>query len=82
MRDEKEGRKKQARLNKQQGKATQHTQDMYILYTVYLLTNVHYVVQFWFVGQPVIEQSQLSTGQNHWTPLCSVDNILYIISNM
>ena len=26
MRDEKEGRKKQARLNKQQGKATQHTQ--------------------------------------------------------
>ena len=27
MRDEKEGRKKQARLNKQQGKATQHTQD-------------------------------------------------------
>ena len=27
MRDEKEGRKKQARSNKQQGKATQHTQD-------------------------------------------------------
>ena len=26
MRDEKEGRKKQARSNKQQGKATQHTQ--------------------------------------------------------
>ena len=26
MRDEKEGRKKQARTNKQQGKATQHTQ--------------------------------------------------------
>ena len=26
MRDEKDGRKKQARLNKQQGKATQHTQ--------------------------------------------------------
>ena len=26
MRDEKEGRKKQARLNKQQGKAIQHTQ--------------------------------------------------------
>ena len=25
MRDEKEGRKKQARLNKQQGKATQHS---------------------------------------------------------
>ena len=25
MRDEKEGRKKQARSNKQQGKATQHT---------------------------------------------------------
>ena len=30
MRDEKEGRKKQARSNKQQGKATQHTQYMYI----------------------------------------------------
>ena len=28
MRDEKEGRKKQARSNKQQGKATQHTQGM------------------------------------------------------
>ena len=27
MRDEKEGRKKQARPNNQQGKATQHTQD-------------------------------------------------------
>ena len=27
MRDEKEGREKQARSNKQQGKATQHTQD-------------------------------------------------------
>ena len=26
MRDEKEGRKKQAKSNKQQGKATQHTQ--------------------------------------------------------
>ena len=26
LRDEKEGRKKQARWNKQQGKATQHTQ--------------------------------------------------------
>ena len=36
MRDEKEGRKKQARSNKQQGKATQHTQgshfSMYIHY--------------------------------------------------
>ena len=29
MRDEKEGRKKQARSNKQQGKATQHTQGMH-----------------------------------------------------
>ena len=29
MRDEKEGRKKQARSNKQQGKATQHTQGRY-----------------------------------------------------
>ena len=30
MRDEKEGRKKQARSNKQQGKATQHTQGSHI----------------------------------------------------
>ena len=30
MRDEKEGRKKQARSNKQQGKATQHTQGIYM----------------------------------------------------
>ena len=29
MRDEKEGRKKQARSNKQQGKATQHTQGIF-----------------------------------------------------
>ena len=32
MRDEKEGRKKQARSNKQRGKATQHTQ-VYCIYT-------------------------------------------------
>ena len=30
MRDEKEGRKKQARSNKQQGKATQHTQGSHV----------------------------------------------------
>ena len=30
MRDEKEGRKKQARSNKQQGKATQHTQGSHL----------------------------------------------------
>ena len=29
LRDEKEGRKKQARSNKQQGKGTQHTQDSF-----------------------------------------------------
>ena len=35
MRDEKEGRKKQARLNKQQGKATQHTQGSHLYVCVY-----------------------------------------------
>ena len=34
MRDEKEGRKKQARSNKQQGKATQHTQDVYMCHEI------------------------------------------------
>ena len=33
MRDEKEGRKKQARSNKQQGKATQYTQGSHFAYT-------------------------------------------------
>ena len=32
MRDEREGRKKQARSNKQQGKATQHTQGSHFSY--------------------------------------------------
>ena len=44
MRDEKEGRKKQARSNKQQGKATQHTQGSYFMYNIciilYLLDTV------------------------------------------
>ena len=38
MRDEKEGRKKQARSNKQQGKATQHTQGSH-LYSVPYMQN-------------------------------------------
>ena len=46
MRDEKEGRKKQARSNKQKGKATQHTQDMYIHVQLYniqcTISNVQY----------------------------------------
>ena len=33
MRDEKEGRKKQARSNKQHGKATQHTQGSHVMHT-------------------------------------------------
>ena len=37
VKDEKEGRKKQARSNKQQGKATQHTQGMYIHYVPHTL---------------------------------------------
>ena len=37
MRDEKEGRKKQARSNKQQGKATQHI----IIYTYYNYNNYY-----------------------------------------
>ena len=36
MKDAKEGRKKQARSNKQQGKATQHTQDVYTCQLIFL----------------------------------------------
>ena len=36
MRDEKEGRKKQGRSNKQQGKATQHTQGSYMYMYMYI----------------------------------------------
>ena len=39
MRDEKEGRKKQARSNKQQGKATQHTQSSHLY--MYIHAYVH-----------------------------------------
>ena len=42
MRDEKEGRKKQARSNKQQGKATQHTQ-VSVTCTLYCLSSLSFL---------------------------------------
>ena len=49
MRDEKEGRKKQARSNKQHGKATQHTQGSHFSYMyVYLHEQVYINVVFHF----------------------------------
>ena len=42
MRDEKEERKKQARSNKQQGKATQHTQGSHFsIYMIAYTYNIH-----------------------------------------
>ena len=42
MRDEKEGRKKQARSNKQQGKATQHTQGSPCIKSVTAIIPTHF----------------------------------------